>query len=56
MNTNKGDKRARRRRALQRLELQLITNSKNTKTGKIELSKKDITRINKEIELLKLKI
>lgn len=47
---------SRKKRALNRLEAQLKLGTKNTKKGEVELSDKDISRINREIVNLKKKI
>lgn len=48
--------RNRRLKVVERLQNQLKASVKNTKEGKIELSDKDKTRINKEMETLKTRI
>lgn len=47
---------SRRRKVIERLKDQLIKGTKNTKEGVKELSEKDISRINKEIDTLQYRI
>ena len=49
-------KRTKREGALERLQSQIKTGMKNTKEGPVELTDKDVKRINKEIEILKIKL
>jgi len=47
---------SRRSRAMEQLTLQLKSSVKNTKEGPIPLSEKDEKRINKEIEILRMRL
>jgi hypothetical protein len=47
---------SRRKSVIERLELQLQSKVKNTKNGVEKLTVQDIARINKELEILKVRV
>lgn len=47
---------SRRQRVIGRLESQLKSGTKNTKEGRVQLTDKDVKRINKELDILKKRV